>query len=241
MLENEFHKYEIKQFIELLFQYAQDERLIDINRCLLAKNLYFDVCSLYNYILFNFSEEKYISENIITFSTLKKFIQINLSININDEILSKLFNFYSSKNNIINNNERYLEYIQFVDIFYPRYNLKLRRFLQQRNGLNNYIKKLDNITKQILQKLFIGEINKIKNIDFSLKKFININGNEIFKIISNNKKIITKEDLINFINLYYNQNEINYKEEDINSIIYSLSLNRKYNNNKKEYIEGITE
>ena len=241
MLENEFHKYEIKQFVELLFQFAHDERLIDINRCLLAKNLYFDVCSLYNYILFNFSEEKYISENIITFSTLKKFIQINLSININDEILSKLFNFYSSKNNIINNNERYLEYIQFVDIFYPRYNLKLRRFLQQRNGLNNYIKKLDNITKQILQKLFIGEINKIKNIDFSLKKFININGNEIFKIISNNKKIITKEDLINFINLYYNQNEINYKEEDINSIIYSLSLNRKYNNNKKEYIEGITE
>ena len=241
MLGKEPDKYEIKYFVELLLQYAQEEKLNDNNRCLLAQDLYFDVCSLYNYILYNFSEKNNISENIIIFSAIKKFLQIDLNISINDEILSKFFDFYSSKNNIDNiTNERYLEYIQFVDIFYPRYNLQLRRFLQQRNGLNNYIKKLDNITKSILQKLFIGEINKIKNMHFSLNKFINFDSGEIFKIISNNKKFITKVDLIYFFNLY-NQDKINYTEEDINSIIYSLSLNRKYNNDKKEYIEGITE
>ena len=52
MLED---KKEIKEFIELLPKYAQNEKYTDINSCLLAENLNFDVCSLYNYILFNFS------------------------------------------------------------------------------------------------------------------------------------------------------------------------------------------
>jgi len=154
---------QLKEFIELLMQYAQDERLIDINRCLLAKNLYFDVCSLYNYILFNFSDKNNISKNVITFDAFKKFIQTDLNININDEILSKFFEFYCIDNN---KEEKYLEYIQFVDIFYPRYNLQLRRFLQQRNGLNDYLKSLNEINRFLLQKLFIKEINMIKNIFF---------------------------------------------------------------------------
>lgn len=63
--------------------------------------------------------------------------------------------------------------------------------------------------------------------------------NDIFNIISNNRKIITKQDLINFFNLYHNN--IYFTEEDINSIIASLSLNRYNNDNKKgTIIEGIS-
>ena len=225
---------QLKEFIELLMQYAQDERLIDINRCLLAQNLYFDACSLYNYILFNYTEKSMISKNVIYLNTFTKFIQIDLNINADEEILSKLFDFYSIDNN--NNNEKYLEYIQFVDIFYPRYNLQLRRFLQQRNGLNNELKKINNITRVLLQKLFIREINMIKNLIFTLNNYINIMNfdiNALFNIISNNKNFITKQDLINFINLYHN--EIYYTEEDINSIITSLSINRLIINKNENY------
>ena len=240
MSENEPNNQEMKEFIELLLQYSQDERSIDINRCLLSQNLYFDVYSLYNYILFNFSEKNNINKNVISFLALKKFIQLDLGINIENDILSKFFDFYSTQNIYGNDEERYLEYVEFVDIFYPRYNYQLRRFLQQRNGLNKNMKSLDNVTKVLLQKLFIRVINMIKSIIFS-RKNNNIfeskkSANEIFKIISNNKKIITKQDLINFFNFY----NIYYTEEDINSIIASLSLNRYYNNNKKEnIIEGI--
>ena len=229
---------QLKEFIELLMQYSQDERLIDINRCLLAQNLYFDVCSLYNYILFNFSDKNNIAKNVITFDAFKKFIQTDLNLKINDEILTKFFEFYCIENN---KEEKYLEYIQFVDIFYPRYNLQLRRFLQQRNGLNDNLKSLNEINRFLLQKLFIKEINIIKNIIFSMNNNINIinyNSNDIFNIISNNKKIITKQDLINFFNLYHNN--IYYTEEDINSIIVSLSLNRFINNKKDNFIEGIS-
>ena len=229
---------QLKEFIELLMQYSQDERLIDINRCLLAQNLYFDVCSLYNYILFNFSDKNNIAKNVITFDAFKKFIQTDLNLKINDEILTKFFEFYCIENN---KEEKYLEYIQFVDIFYPRYNLQLRRFLQQRNGLNDNLKSLNEINRFLLQKLFIKEINMIKNIIFSMNNNINIinyNSNDIFNIISNNKKIITKQDLINFFNLYHNN--IYYTEEDINSIIVSLSLNRFINNKKDNFIEGIS-
>ena len=229
---------QLKEFIELLMQYSQDERLIDINRCLLAQNLYFDVWSLYNYILFNFSDKNNIAKNVITFDAFKKFIQTDLNLKINDEILTKFFEFYCIENN---KEEKYLEYIQFVDIFYPRYNLQLRRFLQQRNGLNDNLKSLNEINRFLLQKLFIKEINMIKNIIFSMNNNINIinyNSNDIFNIISNNKKIITKQDLINFFNLYHNN--IYYTEEDINSIIVSLSLNRFINNKKDNFIEGIS-
>lgn len=235
MSENEANNQEIKEFIELLLQYSNDERKIDINRCLLSQNLYFDACSLYNYILFNFSEKNIINKNIISFLALKNFIQIDLGINIENNILSKFFDFYSSQNMYGNDEERYLEYVEFVDIFYPRYNYQLRGFLQQRNGLNKNMNSLDNVTKVLLQKLFIREINKIKNIILS-RNNSNIfetkkSANDIFKIISNNRKIITKQDLINFFNLYHNN--IYFTEEDINSIIASLSLNRDFNNNKK--------
>ena len=228
------------KFIELLLQYAQEERLIDINRCLLAQDLYFDVLSLYNYILFNYTEKNNISRNIITLSAFKKFIQIDLEIKINDEILSKFFDFYIPHNiNNINNSEKYLEYVQFIEIFYPRYNYQLRRFLQERNGLNKNIKYLNVNTIILLRKLFIRELHMIKYLIFHLTNYtININSRDIFKKISNNKTIITKQDLINFFNLY--SNEINYTEEDINSLIVSLSINRNYNNNKK-IIEGIIE
>ena len=113
-----------------------------------------------------------ISKNVIYLNTFTKFIQIDLNINADEEILSKLFDFYSIDNN--NNNEKYLEYIQFVDIFYPRYNLQLRRFLQQRNGLNSELKKINNITRVLLQKLFIRIINMIQNLIFTLNKHINI-------------------------------------------------------------------
>ena len=236
---NNNNKNELK-FIELLLQYAQEERLIDINRCLLAQDLYFDVLSLYNYILFNYTEKNNISRNIITLSAFKKFIQIDLEIKINDEILSKFFDFYIPHNiNNINNSEKYLEYVQFIEIFYPRYNYQLRRFLQERNGLNKNIKYLNVNTIILLRKLFIRELHMIKYLIFHLTNYtININSRDIFKKISNNKTIITKQDLINFFNLY--SNEINYTEEDINSLIVSLSINRNYNNNKK-IIEGIIE
>ena len=239
MSEKQIQNKEIKEFIELLLQYSQDERLTDINRCLLAQNLFFDVCSLYNYILFNYTEKNMISKNLISFNALTKFIQSDLNININDEILSKLFDFYYIDNN--NNNGKYLEYIQFIDIFYPRYNLQLRRFLQQRNGLNNEYKKLDNITRVLLQKLFIRIINMIQNLIFTLNNHINIINydiNGLFNIISSDKNFITKQDLINFFNLYHN--DIYYTEEDINSIITSLSINRLIINKKDNFIEGIS-
>jgi hypothetical protein len=228
MSENEDNIQEMKEFIELLLQYSQDERMIDINRCLLSQNLYFDVCSLYNYILFNFSEKNNINKNVISFLALKNFIQLDLGINIENNILSKFFDFYSSQSIYDNDEERFLEYVEFVDIFYPRYNYQLRRFLQQRNGLNKNMKSLDNATKVLLQKLFIREINMIKDIILS-RNNNNIfeskkSANDIFNIISNNRKIITKQDLINFFNLYHNN--IYFTEEDINSIIASLSLNR---------------
>ena len=243
MSENEANDKEMKEFIELLLQYSQDERKIDINRCFLSQNLYFDACSLYNYILFNFSENKNINKNVISFLALKNFIQVDLGINIENNILSKFFDFYSSQDIYGNDEERYLEYVEFVDIFYPRYNYQLRRFLQQRNGLNKNMKSLDNVTKVLLQKLFIREINMIKDIILS-RNNNNIfeskkSANDIFNIISNNRKIITKQDLINFFNLY--NNNIYFTEEDINSIIASLSLNRYNNDNKKgTIIEGIS-
>ena len=243
MSENEANDKEMKEFIELLLQYSQDERKIDINRCFLSQNLYFDACSLYDYILFNFSEDKNINKNVISFLALKNFIQVDLGINIENNILSKFFDFYSSQDIYGNDEERYLEYVEFVDIFYPRYNYQLRRFLQQRNGLNKNMKSLDNVTKVLLQKLFIREINMIKDIILS-RNNNNIfeskkSANDIFNIISNNRKIITKQDLINFFNLY--NNNIYFTEEDINSIIASLSLNRYNNDNKKgTIIEGIS-
>ena len=229
----------MKEFIKILMHYAQEERLIEINRCLLSQNLYFDVFSLYNYILFNFSDKDCISNNIIIISILKKFIETNLEIKVNNEILSKLFDIYE-ENNLENNNlEQFMDYSYFVDIFYPRYNFQLRRFLQERNGVNNNYKSLDNITLSLLKRLFIGEINRIKNLIFSLNNNINIRIEDIFKNISNYKKFITKEDLKNCLNKYYE--ELEYTEEDINIIISSLTLNRYLIKDEKNITEGITE
>ena len=229
----------MKEFIKILMLYAQEERLIEINRCLLSQNLYFDVFSLYNYILFNFSDKDCISNNIITISILKKFIETNLEIKVNNEILSKLFDIYE-ENNLENNNlEQFMDYSYFVDIFYPRYNFQLRRFLQERNGVNNNYKSLDNITLSLLKRLFIGEINRIKNLIFSLNNNINIRIDDIFKNISNYKKFITKEDLKKFFNKYYE--ELDYTEEDIKIIISSLTLNRYLIKDEKNITEGITE
>ena len=219
--------------------YAQEERLIEINRCLLSQNLYFDVFSLYNYILFNSSDKDCISNNMITISILKKFIENNLVIKVNNEILSKLFDIYG-ENNIENNNLiQFMDYSYFVDIFYPRYNFQLRRFLQERNGVNNNYKSLDNITLSLLKRLFIEEINRIKNLLFSLNNNINIRIEAIFKNISNHKKFITKEDLKNFFIKYYE--ELDYTEEDIKIIISSLTLNRYLIKDEKNITEGIIE
>ena len=111
--------------------------------------------------------------------------------------------------------------------------------LQSRTCLNNNIKSLDEVTKLLLRKLFIGEFMRIMNIIYSLNNIIYINNNEIFNKVSSDKKIITKNDIINFIDLY--NKEINYKEEDINNIIISLSINRNYNNDNYNVLEGITE
>ena len=221
MSENLNYKKGMLEFIKLLLQYSHEERLIDINRSLLAQDLYFDVLSLYNYILFNYSEHNNFSINIITISTFKKFIHTDLEIIINDEILSKFYDFYSLQNiNSNNDTEKYLEYVQFADIFYPRYNYLLRRFLLERNGLNKNYKKLNDITKILLKKLFLKEIHMIEYLIFSLSNNIKINIRDIFKIISNNKIIITKQDLRKFFNLNRYNN---------------------HNNNKNNIIEGITE
>ena len=151
--------------------------------------------------------------------------------------MTKFFDFYSPKRNC--NTEPYLGYSQFTDIFYPRYNYQLRKMLQSRTCLNNNIKSLDEVTKLLLRKLFIGEFMRIMNIIYSLNNIIYINNNEIFNKVSSDKKIITKNDIINFIDLY--NKEINYKEEDINNIIISLSINRNYNNDNYNVLEGITE
>ena len=148
---------DINEFIELLLQIAKDERIMDINRCLLSQDLYIDVSSLYNYILFRFSKDNNISRNIITSSTLNQFISSDLDIQINTEILSKIFDFYSKREYI--DGERFLDFIEFSDIFYPRYNLTLRKYLQQRNGLNKELKALNPITRMILRKIFIKHIN----------------------------------------------------------------------------------
>ena len=153
MSEIKYNNKDIDEFIDLLLQLAQNERLMDINRCLLAQDLYFDISSLYNYIFFKFSEDKNINNNIITLSTFKKFISDELDIQINDEIILKLFDFYSKPN--FYGRERYLDFLEFSDIFYPRYNLNLRKYLQSRNGLNKDIKELNSITKTLLQKLYI--------------------------------------------------------------------------------------
>ena len=227
MTEIKCNKEDIDEFIDLLLQLAQNERLMDINRCLLSQDLYFDISSLYNYIFFKFSEEKNIDNNIITFSTLKKFISEDLDIQINDEILGKIFDFYSKPNYF--GRERYLEYIEFIDIFYPRYNLNLRKYLQSRNGLNKDIKELNSITKMLLQKLFVRQINFVKYL-FHYNDKVKIDCKNLFKIISKEKIFITKRDLINL----FNKESIYFTEEDINSIIASLSyINRHFYSNKK--------
>ena len=226
MSEKKYEK-DIGEFIDLLLQLAQNERLMDINRCLLSQDLYFDISSLYNYIFFKFSEEKNIDNNIITFSTLKKFISEDLDIQINDEILGKIFDFYSKPNYF--GRERYLEYIEFIDIFYPRYNLNLRKYLQSRNGLNKDIKELNSITKMLLQKLFVRQINFVKYL-FHCNDKVKIDCKNLFKIISKEKIFITKRDLINL----FNKESIYFTEEDINSIMASLSyINRHFYSNKK--------
>ena len=227
MTEIKCNKEDIDEFIDLLLQLAQNERLMDINRCLLSQDLYFDISSLYNYIFFKFSEEKKIDNNIITFSTLKKFISEDLDIQINDEILGKIFDFYSKPNYF--GRERYLEYIEFIDIFYPRYNLNLRKYLQSRNGLNKDIKELNSITKMLLQKLFVRQINFVKYL-FHYNDKVKIDCKNLFKIISKEKIFITKGDLINL----FNKESIYFTEEDINSIMASLSyINRHFYSNKK--------
>ena len=227
MSETKINKEDIDEFIDLLLQLAQNERLMDINRCLLSQDLYFDISSLYNYIFFKFSEEKNIDNNIITFSTLKKFISDDLDIQINDEILGKIFDFYSKPNYF--GRERYLEYIEFIDIFYPRYNLNLRKYLQSRNGLNKDIKELNSITKMLLQKLFVRQINFVKYL-FHYNDKVKIDCKNLFKIISKEKIFITKGDLINL----FNKESIYFTEEDINSIMASLSyINRHFYSNKK--------
>ena len=227
MTEIKCNKEDIDEFIDLLLQLAQNERLMDINRCLLSQDLYFDISSLYNYIFFKFSEEKNIDNNIITFSTLKKFISEDLDIQINDEILEKIFDFYSKPNYF--GRERYLEYIEFIDIFYPRYNLNLRKYLQSRNGLNKDIKELNSITKMLLQKLFVRQINFVKYL-FHYNDKVKIDCKNLFKIISKEKIFITKRDLINL----FNKESIYFTEEDINSIMASLSyINRHFYSNKK--------
>ena len=227
MSETKINKEDIDEFIDLLLQLAQNERLMDINRCLLSQDLYFDISSLYNYIFFKFSEEKNIDNNIITVSTLKKFISEDLDIQINDEILEKIFDFYSKPNYF--GRERYLEYIEFIDIFYPRYNLNLRKYLQSRNGLNKDIKELNSITKMLLQKLFVRQINFVKYL-FHYNDKVKIDCKNLFKIISKEKIFITKGDLINL----FNKESIYFTEEDINSIMASLSyINRHFYSNKK--------
>ena len=225
---------EISEFIDLLLHFAKNEKLMDINRCLLAQDLYFDISSLYNYILFKFSEEKNICENIITLSTLKKFISIDLDIEIDPEILSKIFDFYSKPN--FYEGERYLDYLEFTDIFYPRYNLTLRKYLQQRNGLNKEIKSLNSITKMLLQKLFIMQINIIKYL-IHYNDRMNINCKDLFNLISNNKIFITRKDLTNL----FTKENIPFTKEDIESIIIGLSYNNRhfYSNNDINIVEGI--
>ena len=225
---------EISEFIDLLLHFAKNEKLMDINRCLLAQDLYFDISSLYNYILFKFSEEKNICENIITLSTFKKFISIDLDIEIDPEILSKIFDFYSKPN--FYEGERYLDYLEFTDIFYPRYNLTLRKYLQQRNGLNKEIKSLNSITKMLLQKLFIMQINIIKYL-IHYNDRMNINCKDLFNLISNNKIFITRKDLTNL----FTKENIPFTKEDIESIIMGLSYNNRhfYSNNDINIVEGI--
>ena len=201
MTENKKNNEEISEFIDFLLHFAKNEKLMDINRCLLAQDLFFDISSLYNYILFKFSDEQNISENIITLSTFQKFISEDLDIQINTEILSKIFDFYSKADFF--EGKRYLDYLQFTDIFYPRYNLTLRKYLQQRNGLNKEIKSLNSITKMLLQKLFIMQINIIKYLIHYNDK-MNINYKDLFNLISNNKIFITRKDIINlFIKKIY--------------------------------------
>ena len=234
MSETRKNNEEISDFLDILLQFAKNERLMDINRCLLAQDLYFDITSLYNYIFFKFSEEKYIYQNIMALSTLKKFISEDLDIQISTEILAKIFDFYSKQN--FYGGERYLDYIEFSDIFYPRYNLTLRKYLQQRSGLNKEIKKLNSITKMLLQKLFIIQINMIKYI-MHYNDITSINSKDLFKQLSNNKIFITKDDIIS---LFKSEN-IYFTKEDINSIIIGLSYNNRhfYSNNNANIEEGI--
>ena len=225
MSEKKYDK-DIGEFIDLLLQLAQNERLMDINRCLLAQDLYFDISSLYNFIFFKFSEDKNIDNNIITLSTFKKFISNGLDMQINDGILLKFFDFYSKPN--FYGRERYLDFLEFSDIFYPRYNLNLRKYLQSRNGLNKDIKELNSITKTLLQKLFIRQINFIKYLIHYNDK-INLDCKELFKIISKEKIFITKRDIINL----FTKKNIFFTKEDINSIMTSLSyINRHFYSNK---------
>ena len=236
MSEYKRNKKDIYEFLDLLLLIAQNERLMDVNRCLLSQDLYFDISSMYNYIIFKYSEEKYISQNIIALSTIKKFISSDLDIEISTEILSKLFDFYSKSSNLYED-ERYLDYLEFSDIFYPRYNLSLRKYLQQRNGLNKEIKSLNQLTKMLLQKLFIKQIKIIKYIIHYNDK-ININSNDLFNLLSNNKNFITKKDLITL----FNNENIYFTNEDINSIITCLSYNNKnyfINSNDSNIEEGI--
>ena len=58
MSEIKYNNKDIDEFIDLLLHLAQNERLMDINRCLLAQDLYFDISSLYNYIFLNFQKIK---------------------------------------------------------------------------------------------------------------------------------------------------------------------------------------
>ena len=219
----------IKKFINILLQFSQDDRLLDINRCLLSQDPLFDTSSLYNYILYNFSEPQYKTQNVITFDTFKKFLQIGLNISTTDEILSKFFDFYTFKINS-ENTERFFIYIDFVKIFYPRYNMKLQKIMIQRTTLNNYIREINYNTKILLKKLFLCEMNLINNLLNGLKNDVKnwfYNKKAFFDLLFSNKKIITKQDLVNFFNLYYK--ELYFTEEDINAICCRFSLNNNFN------------
>ena len=141
-------------------------------------------------------------------------------ININKNHLKLVLRMYSIKMEL--NIEKFNQLISF-------------NFNRSNNIINyqNNIESNEIYIKNIFKEIILKEIELIKSIENKVNELIDVkdfNSFECFNIISNNKKYITKDDLIRFINN-------NVTEEEIIKLYFRLNLNKNQYFDYKEFQE----
>ena len=144
----------------------------------------------------------------------------SLDINININHIKMVLRMYSIKMEL--NIEKFNQLISF-------------NFNRSNNMINfqNSIESNEIYIKNIFKEIILKEIELIKSIENKVNELINVkdfNSFECFNIISNNKKYITKDDLIKFINN-------NVLEEEIIKLYFRLNLNKNQYFDYKEFQE----